>query len=322
MADTTNDNVQHGIDDDPHDDGKKGLELGALGGGAVGAIAGLAAGPIGAIVGAIVGGTAGSIASGAAVDAVDSIDNDNTVTGIGGGATHKDDMTGMHASGVTADRLHEGGVTGMHESGVTADRLHGNDVPGVQTGGVTTTGADTRGIMEKTADVITGDNVDDKTGGRAMNTNTGMTTGMTGAAAMGTTGAARGNTTMGNDTQKIDLAAEELHVDKTMQQAGEVEIHKEVIEEQVNVPVTLQREEVVITRHAVNRDLAPGEMATDLDEGEVIRVPVMEEQANVTKTAHVVEEVEINKRKVSENQTVTGTVRHEEIDVNDPTKRM
>ena len=298
MADTVNDDVQHGIDDDPHDDGKKGLELGALGGGTVGAIAGMAAGPIGAIVGAIVGGTAGSIASGAAVDAVDSIDNDDTVTGIGSGVTHKSD------------------VTGLHESGVTADRLHGNDVPGVQTGGVTTAGADTRGIMEKTADAITGDNVDDKTGGRVMGTSTGMTTGMTGAGAMNT------GALDTEGTRKIDLVAEELHVDKTMQKAGEVEIHKEIIEEQVNVPVTLQREEVVVTRHAVDRDLAPGESATDLDDGEVIRVPVMEEHANVTKTAHVVEEVEIDKRTVTENQTVTGTVRHEELDVNDPTKRM
>ncbi len=151
IDDINDDNVQHGIDDNPHDDGKKGLELGALGGGAVGAMAGLAAGPIGAIVGAIVGGTAGSIASGAAVDAVDSIDNDNTVTGIGGGAT-TDANTALHGSGVTADRLH------------TPD-MPGNDVPGVQTGGTTTAGADTRGIMEKTADSITGDNVDDKTGG-------------------------------------------------------------------------------------------------------------------------------------------------------------
>ena len=312
MADTTNDNIQHGIDDDPHDDGKKGLELGALGGGTVGAIAGMAAGPIGAVIGAIVGGTAGSIASGAAVDAVDSIDNDNTVTGIGG-----TDTTGTASGDVTR-------MSGMHESGVTADRLHtpGNDVPGVQTGGVTTAGADTRGIMEKTADALTGDNVDDKTGGRVMDTDATMTTGMTGAAAMGTATTGAMGTAMNTGTQKVELLAEELQVNKTMQQAGEVEIHKEIIEEQVNVPVTVQREEVVITRHAVDRDLAPGEIAGNMDEGEVIRVPVMEEQVNVSKTAHVVEEVEVAKRTVTDDQTVTGTVRHEEIDVNDTTKRM
>ena len=291
------DDVQHGIDDNPHDDGKKGLELGALGGGAVGAMAGMAAGPIGAIVGAIVGGTAGSIASGAAVDAVDSIDNDDTITGIGGGQTT--DVENMGASGVTSERLH------------TPD-MPGNDVPGVQTGGVTTAGADTRGIMEKTADAITGDNTDDKTGGRVMgDTATGGVMGAVGA--MG--GTVRD--TVSDGVAKVELAAEELHVDKTRQQAGEVEIHKEVIEEQVEVPVTLQHEEVVVTRRAVDRDAMPGELGAD---EEVVRIPVSEEVANVTKTARVVEEVEVGKRIVTEDQTVTGTVRHEEVDIDDSTK--
>ena len=292
MADTINDmnddNVQHGIDDDPHNDGKKGLELGALGGGAVGAMAGLAAGPIGAIVGAIVGGTAGSLASGAAVDAVDSIDNDNTVTGIGSGAT-TDANTTLRESGMTADRLH----------------MPGNDVPGIQTGGTTTAGADTRGIMEKTADAITGDNMDDKTGGV---TGAGMTGGAVGA--MGATRTAADGTV-------VQLAAEELHVDKTRQQAGEVEIHKEVVQEQVEIPVTLEHEEVVITRRAVDGGAYAGDLGAD---EEVVRIPVSEEVANVTKTAHVVEEVEVEKRIVTENQTVTGTVRHEELDVDDSTK--
>lgn len=81
------DNVQHGIDDNPNDDAKKGLELGALGGGTVGAIAGAALGPVGAVVGALIGGSVGGVASGAAVAAVDTVDNDNTISGVGTGAT-------------------------------------------------------------------------------------------------------------------------------------------------------------------------------------------------------------------------------------------
>lgn len=264
--DEINDNVQHGIDDDPHDDGKKGLELGALGGGAVGAMAGLAAGPIGAIVGAIIGGTAGSIASGAAVDAVDAVDNDNTVTGIGGGAT-TDAGTSLHGSGVTADRLHSHD-TDVHASGVTADRLHATDVAA------------------------------------------------TGVAATGAVGA-MGTTRTNADGTVVQLAAEELHVAKTRQQAGEVEIHKEVVQEQVEIPVTLEHEEVVITRRAVDGAANSGNIgAAD----EVVRIPVTEEVANVTKTARVVEEVEVGTRTVTENQTVSGTVRHEELDMDDTTK--
>jgi hypothetical protein len=90
MAD---DNIQHGIDDNPSNDAEKGAALGGLGGAAVGAIAGAAAGPVGAVVGAVAGGLAGAGASGAAVGAIDQVDNDNTITGLGDDsqATYKND---------------------------------------------------------------------------------------------------------------------------------------------------------------------------------------------------------------------------------------
>jgi len=84
MAD---DNVQHGIDDNPEGDAEKGAVLGALGGAAVGAAAGGPAGLATGVVGAVVGGLAGAAGSGAAVAAVDRVDNDNTVTGLGEGTT-------------------------------------------------------------------------------------------------------------------------------------------------------------------------------------------------------------------------------------------
>lgn len=84
MAD---DNIQHGIDDNPTGDAEKGAALGGLGGAAVGAAAGSAVGPVGTVVGAVAGGLAGAAASGAGVAAVDTVDNDNTVTGVGDGAT-------------------------------------------------------------------------------------------------------------------------------------------------------------------------------------------------------------------------------------------
>jgi hypothetical protein len=77
------DNVRHGLDDNPSGDAEKGATLGGVGGLVTGAVAGSAAGPGGAIIGAIVGGIAGAVASGVAVAAVDKHDNDNTVTGIG-----------------------------------------------------------------------------------------------------------------------------------------------------------------------------------------------------------------------------------------------
>ncbi len=280
MADKIiDDGVQHGIDDNPNDDGKKGLELGALGGGTVGAIAGMAAGPIGAVIGALVGGTVGSIASGAAVDAVDSVDNDNTVTGIGGGAT---------------------GDTNRTDADTMYINTPGNDVAGVQTGGTTVAGADTRGITEKAADAVTGDNVDDKTGGRV---DSGYATGATAAGAVNTD----------NDTIRVPVVEEELNVRKDRHQAGEVGVQKRVVEERVDVPVSVSHEEVHIERHAVDRPLRDSETA--MGDNETIRVPVMEETVAVSKDAHVVEEIEITKERVTEQQTISDTVRREEVDI-------
>lgn len=116
MAD---DNIQHGIDDDPNNDAEKGATLGGLGGAVVGAAAGAAAGPVGAIVGAVVGGLAGAGASGMAVAAVDSVDNDNTVSGVGGGATN--DVTGTSNSTLSSgDVVGDPVVTPSRDAGAAS----------------------------------------------------------------------------------------------------------------------------------------------------------------------------------------------------------
>jgi hypothetical protein len=95
MAD---DRIQHGIDD-ANNDAEKGATLGGLGGAAVGAAAGAVAGPAGAIIGAVVGGLAGAGASGLAVGAVDRVDDDNTITGVGGSTLSSHDIVGSAPAG-------------------------------------------------------------------------------------------------------------------------------------------------------------------------------------------------------------------------------
>lgn len=128
-------------------DTKIGTELGGAGGAVTGAIAGSVAGPVGTIIGAVVGGLTGAVASGAAVHAVDKVDDDDTISGIG------------HHTGRVV-----GGTTEAVKDDVN-NALPGNKVPGVQTGGHDVDGTpDTRGITEKVADAVTGDRIDDKTG--------------------------------------------------------------------------------------------------------------------------------------------------------------
>lgn len=143
MADKIDDNIQHGIDDDPNNDPEKARNVGGVAGAVTGAIAGSAAGPLGTLGGAVIGAVAGGLGSQAAVSAVDKVDNDDTITGIGHGATHEGH------SGYSAP----------------VDVVPGNGVPGIQTGGHDIDGTpDTRGITEKVADKVTGDHIDDKTG--------------------------------------------------------------------------------------------------------------------------------------------------------------
>ncbi|ESU31637.1 hypothetical protein G3A_15595 [Bacillus sp. 17376] len=112
------------------------------------------------------------------------------------------------------------------------------------------------------------------------------------------------------DEQTLRLREEQLDVSKERVQAGEVEVHKEVVEEQqkVNIPVT--REEVYVERRDVN-ETASGVDASVGDD-ETIRVPIMEEKVEVTKKPVVSEELVIGKREVTDTEQVVESVKHEE----------
>jgi len=112
---------------------------------------------------------------------------------------------------------------------------------------------------------------------------------------------------------RVQLREEELTANKTAQQAGEVQVRKTVHEEEREIPVNLKHEEVTIERHAVNRPLQGGEIG-DLQD-EVINVPIYEEQAQLQKQGRVAEEVVINKDVVQDQETLRGTVRREDVDI-------
>jgi uncharacterized protein (TIGR02271 family) len=107
----------------------------------------------------------------------------------------------------------------------------------------------------------------------------------------------------------IRLHEERLKVDKTQERTGEVQVRKEVHTEHQQITVPVEREEVVIERRP-----ASGTAAGDF-RAEEIRIPVKEEKVNVSKETVVKEEVTVGKRKVTENETVSGDVRKEELKV-------
>jgi len=127
--------------------------------------------------------------------------------------------------------------------------------------------------------------------------------------ATGARGASRSRQATGDRT--VEVHEEQLKVQKTPVQAGEVRVRKEVHTEQQNIQVPVEREEVVIER----RPASGRASASDIHAGEEVRIPVREEQVNVQKENVVKEEVSVGKRKVQGTQQVSGQVRKEDVKV-------
>ena len=111
--------------------------------------------------------------------------------------------------------------------------------------------------------------------------------------------------------QTMKLHEEQLHARKEQVETGEVRVRKEVTTEHKTLDVPVQREEVVIERRPASGQATSG----DIRPGEEVRIPVREEQVRVEKTPVVKEEVTVGKRKVQDTEHVGGTVRKEEVKV-------
>ena len=116
-------------------------------------------------------------------------------------------------------------------------------------------------------------------------------------------------------TQPIRLYEERLIADKTRNKTGNVVVGKRVETETANVSVPVEKERVVVER------TTPTGRATDTDvnhafeDGEVARVEVYEEKANVHKEAFVREEVSVRKETEEEMVNEQATIRREELDI-------
>ena len=118
---------------------------------------------------------------------------------------------------------------------------------------------------------------------------------------------------VGEGEQHVPLRQEQLTATKQREQVGEVDIHKRVVTEEKTLSVPASHEEVFIERHPVNPHV-PSD-APPLGQKEHTRIPVSEEQVQVTKQPVVTEEIDVGKRTVQENQQVSDTVRREEASI-------
>jgi len=116
----------------------------------------------------------------------------------------------------------------------------------------------------------------------------------------------------GNSAQVIE---ESLEVGKTKVSAGK-RLTTEVSEREVEETVTLHDESVEVERTKVGKKLKPGEAADAFKETSV-EVSGYTEKPVVSKEAHVVEEVSLSKNSGERDVTVSGTVRRQDVSVED-----
>jgi uncharacterized protein (TIGR02271 family) len=116
----------------------------------------------------------------------------------------------------------------------------------------------------------------------------------------------------GNRDEVLRLAEEQLNVGKRLVEQGTTRIRRFVTEKPVEQKVTLHEEHAEVVRRAVANPASLGEI--DWEE-RTIEVRETAEEAVVSKTAHITEEVVIGKTGSDREQTVRDTVRRQQVEV-------
>jgi uncharacterized protein (TIGR02271 family) len=112
--------------------------------------------------------------------------------------------------------------------------------------------------------------------------------------------------------QSIPVVREELQVGKRQVLRGGVRVHNRIVEQPVEEQVRLREEHVRVERTPVDRPATEADFRT---RNEMIEVTETAEEAVVSKTARVVEEISIGKEATERTETVRDTVRHTDVDV-------
>ena len=118
-------------------------------------------------------------------------------------------------------------------------------------------------------------------------------------------------------TIEVPLSEEEVKVGKRIVGAGEVKLHKTITTEQVNVPVELKREDIVIERVAAHEVDSTGK---ELFQEEHIVVPLSREEPVVEKEVRVTGGVRVRKTEGVEKETIRETIRREDVNVDESGK--
>ncbi|MEM7554745.1 MAG: YsnF/AvaK domain-containing protein [Cyanobacteria bacterium P01_A01_bin.84] len=115
--------------------------------------------------------------------------------------------------------------------------------------------------------------------------------------------------------ENIKLHSERLVADKERTKAGEVSIGKKIETETARVSVPVEKERIVVERSNPTNVSQVSAGTTDFSGGEVARMEVYEESADIQKQAFVREEVSVRKEVEQDTVDATKTIRREELEV-------
>ena len=123
---------------------------------------------------------------------------------------------------------------------------------------------------------------------------------------------AKAMTTSSTDAgEMLQLSEETLAVGKRVVNRGGTRIRRFVVETPIEESVSLHSEKVMLERHPVTDGRAPSDSFSD----KTIEMTEMTEEAVVSKSARVYEEVGLRKEMADRVETVRDTVRKEEVEV-------
>jgi uncharacterized protein (TIGR02271 family) len=125
-----------------------------------------------------------------------------------------------------------------------------------------------------------------------------------------------------SNNQNLKLYEERLVANKQRQKTGEVTIGKHVETQTDRVAVPLEKERVVIERTSPSNPQPTSVGDANFREGEVARMDIYEEQADIHKEAVVREEVNVKKVVDRDTATAEETLRREELDVDAQGRRV
>ena len=111
----------------------------------------------------------------------------------------------------------------------------------------------------------------------------------------------------------IPIIAEEAFLDKRVVETGKVRISKRISEHEELIDEPLFREEVTVERVPVNKYVDQPPQVRH--EGDVMIIPVVQEQLVMQKRLVLVEELRVRKQVVETHQPQSVTLRREEVDV-------